>query len=107
MQTATSQELKTKIDNGESFVIDFFATWCGPCQYQGPILEEVAAQLGDKGRIIKLDVDKNQAASQAYGVRSVPTLMIFQNGEVKWRHSGVKQTNELVSLMRQFQSESE
>ncbi|MEY2938661.1 MAG: hypothetical protein RL062_1250 [Bacteroidota bacterium] len=83
-------------------LVDFFATWCGPCQYQGPILEEVASDLGDQVRIIKIDVDKNPSVSQTYGVRSVPTLMVFQNGDVKWRHAGVKQRDELVTLLKGF-----
>ena len=83
-------------------LVDFFATWCGPCQFQGPILEEVASELGEKARIIKIDVDKNPAAAQAYGVRSVPTLIIFQNGEVKWKNAGVKQKDELISLLQGY-----
>ncbi len=83
-------------------LVDFFATWCGPCQYQGPILEEVASELGDHARIIKIDVDKNPSAAQAYGVRSVPTLMVFQNGEVKWKNAGVKQKDELISLLKGY-----
>jgi thioredoxin 1 len=89
--------------NGEKPVlVDFYATWCGPCKYQAPILEDVAKEVGDLARIIKIDVDKNQAISSAYQVRGVPTLMIFKQGKVVWRTSGVKQANELIPLIRQY-----
>lgn len=81
-------------------LIDFFATWCGPCKYQGPILEELASAIGDEARIIKIDVDRNQAIAAQYGVRSVPTLMIFKNGEVKWKEAGVKEKEQLIQLLR-------
>jgi thioredoxin 1 len=91
------------IINGESPVlIDFFATWCGPCQYQAPILEEVASAMGEEARIIKIDVDRNQAVAAQYGVRSVPTLMIFKQGEVKWREAGVKEKEQLIQLLKSF-----
>lgn len=93
---------KEIINSDVPVLVDFFATWCGPCQYQGPILEEVANELGDHARIIKIDVDKNPSAAQAYGVRSVPTLMVFQNGEVKWKNAGVKQKDELISLLKGY-----
>lgn len=93
---------KEIINSEVPVLVDFFATWCGPCQYQGPILEEVASELGDDARIIKIDVDKNPSAAQAYGVRSVPTLMVFQNGEVKWKNAGVKQKDELISLLKGY-----
>jgi thioredoxin 1 len=93
---------KEIINSEVPVLVDFFATWCGPCQYQGPILEEVASELGDHARIIKIDVDKNPSAAQAYGVRSVPTLMVFQNGEVKWKNAGVKQKDELISLLKGY-----
>jgi thioredoxin 1 len=81
-------------------LIDFFATWCGPCKYQAPILEELASAIGEEARIIKIDVDRNQAIAAQYGVRSVPTLMIFKNGEVKWKEAGVKEKEQLIQLLR-------
>lgn len=93
---------KEIIGSDTPVLVDFFATWCGPCQYQGPILEEVASALGDSARIIKIDVDKNPSAAQAYGVRSVPTLMVFQNGEAKWKNAGVKQKDELIALLKGY-----
>ena len=82
-------------------LVDFFATWCGPCQYQAPILDRVARTLGDGAHILKIDVDKNPKVMEQYGIRGVPTLMIFRKGQVVWRASGVKQEDELVQLLRQ------
>lgn len=91
------------IQSEKPVLIDFFATWCGPCQYQAPILEEVASELGEGARILKIDVDRNQAVAAQYGVRSVPTLMIFKGGEVMWREAGVKEREQLVTLLKSFQ----
>ena len=88
------------IQSDKPVLVDFFATWCGPCKYQGPILEELAYAIGDEARIIKIDVDRNQAVAAQYGVRSVPTLMIFKNGEVKWKEAGVKEKEQLIQLLR-------
>jgi thioredoxin 1 len=88
--------------NGDTPVlVDFFATWCGPCQYQAPILDQLAKEVGDSAHILKIDVDKNPKVMELYGIRGVPTLMIFRNGKVVWRASGVKQQAELVQLLRQ------
>lgn len=91
------------IQSEKPVLIDFFATWCGPCQYQAPILEEVASEMGEEARILKIDVDRNQAVAAQYGVRSVPTLMIFKGGEVMWREAGVKEKEQLVTLLKSFQ----
>ena len=88
------------IQGDKPVLIDFFATWCGPCKYQGPILEELATAIGDEARIIKIDIDRNQAVAAKYNVRSVPTLMIFKNGEVKWKEAGVKEKEQLIQLLR-------
>ena len=89
------------IIKGETPVlVDFFATWCGPCKMMQPILQQVHAQLGDKVRIIKIDVDKNQQLASELNVSSVPTLAIFHKGEIKWRQPGVQQAGVLVDLLK-------
>ena len=90
------------IQSEKPVLIDFFATWCGPCQYQAPILEEVASEMGEGARILKIDVDRNQAVAAQYGVRSVPTLMIFKGGEVMWREAGVKEKADLINLINLY-----
>ena len=77
-------------------LVDFFATWCGPCQMLGPVLKEVKDQLGDRISIIKIDVDKNQELAAMQQVRGVPTMMLFQNGKQLWRQSGVLSKEEII-----------
>jgi len=77
--------------NGEKPVlVDFTATWCGPCQTFLPILQEFKDEMKDRVRIIKIDIDKNQAFAQELGIRGVPTVQLYQNGELKWSASGVQ-----------------
>lgn len=90
------------INSDVPVLVDFYAEWCGPCKAMAPILEQVASQVGEKARIIKVDVDKNPQAAAHYQVQGVPTLMIFQNGKVKWRQSGVIQGSQLVAVLNQF-----
>ena len=83
-------------------LVDFSAEWCGPCKMMPPILKQVKDALGDKVKIIKIDIDKNPQAANAYKVQSVPTLMIFKKGQTMWRQSGVVQAGQLQSVIRQF-----
>jgi len=84
------------IQSEKPVLIDFFATWCGPCQMLGPVLKEVKDQLGDRISIIKIDVDKNQELAAMQQVRGVPTMMLFQNGKQLWRQSGVLSKEEII-----------
>lgn len=90
------------IQNEKPVLVDFFATWCGPCQALAPILKEVKAELGDDVSIIKIDVDKNQALAAQYQVRGVPTMILFQKGRQLWRQSGVVAANELVHVIKTY-----
>lgn len=88
------------IQENKPTLVDFFATWCGPCRVQGPILEEVKQRLGDKANILKVDIDQNQELATLYRVQSVPTLILFKNGEAVWRAVGVQQADELERKLR-------
>lgn len=90
------------IKGSNPVLVDFFATWCGPCKTQAPILQQVASQVSDKVRIIKIDVDKNQGLASQYNIRSVPTLVLFKNGKEVWRKPGVSQAQELISLLNKY-----
>lgn len=83
-------------------LVDFYATWCGPCKRMHPILEQVKEKMGDKVRIIKIDVDKHQALSQQYNVQAVPTFMIFRKGEMLHRFSGGIPRVDLICLLEQY-----
>ena len=90
------------IKSEKPVLIDFFATWCGPCKMMHPVLEELHEKVGDKARVIKIDIDKNQELAAIYNVRSVPTLMIFRNGESKWRTSGVQPIQTLEQELEKY-----
>lgn len=87
------------INDTKPVIIDFHALWCGPCKVQSPILKEVATELGERIRVIKIDVDQNQEVAGRYQIRSVPTLMIFKNGEIKYKQSGVHTKQQLMNVL--------
>ena len=89
------------ISQDKPVLVDFFAEWCSPCKMQAPILQDLKKKIGETASIIKIDIDNNQAVAAQFGIRSVPTLMIFKKGEVKWKQSGVFQADELEKLIKQ------
>jgi len=90
------------INGSTPVLVDFTATWCGPCKMMSPILDEVAGELGESVKIIKVDVDKNPQAAQHYQVQGVPTLILFKEGKTVWRQSGVVPKGQLISSIQQF-----
>lgn len=83
-------------------LVDFFATWCGPCKTMAPILSDVKKKVGDSVSIIKIDVDKSPATASSYQVQSVPTLVLFKEGKIVWRQSGVVQGKQLEEVLKRF-----
>jgi thioredoxin 1 len=91
------------IQGSSPVLVDFFAIWCAPCKTQAPILKDLASKIGNSARILKVDVDKNQQVASKYGIRSVPTLVLFKQGKIVWKGTGVHQTNQLISIINQNQ----
>jgi thioredoxin 1 len=87
------------IQDNRPVVVDFHALWCGPCKAQAPVLKEVAAELGNRIRIIKIDVDQNGEIARRYNIQGVPTLMVFRNGETKYKQAGVHSKPQLMNVL--------
>jgi thioredoxin 1 len=99
MATTEKQSFGEIIKGKKPVLVDFSAEWCGPCKMMPPILKEVKDRLGESVTILKIDIDRNPAVASAYGIQSVPTLMVFREGEVKFRQSGVMQANQLKNVL--------
>lgn len=91
------------INGNQLTLVDFFATWCAPCKVIHPVLEQLKEYVGEEIRIIKIDVDKNQALSNAYGIQSIPTLMLFKSGKMLWRQSGAMRLPDLKRVVDEVQ----
>jgi thioredoxin 1 len=96
------EKFQDLISSNVPVVVDFYADWCGPCQAMSPVVKEVAAQVSGKARVLKVNVDKNEATAKHYNVKSVPTFIIFKNGQQVWRHSGTIDKNTLRSQLLHF-----
>jgi thioredoxin 1 len=87
------------IHDSKPVIVDFHALWCGPCKVQSPVLKEIADELGERIRIIKIDVDRNREIAGRYSIQSVPTLMIFKNGDIKYKQAGVHSKIQLMNII--------
>lgn len=92
----------TIINEARPVLVDFHALWCGPCKTQSPILTQIAAEFGDRLRVIKIDVDKNPMIASKYNIQGVPTVIIFKNGKLVWRQSGVASKSQLHEVIMQL-----
>lgn len=92
------------IQSPKPVLVDFSAEWCGPCKMMAPILKDVKKEIGDSAAIIKVDVDKNPAAAQQYQIQGVPTLILFKEGKLLWRQSGVVPKAGLVDMIKKHTS---
>jgi thioredoxin 1 len=89
------------IKSDKPVLVDFFADWCQPCKQMSPVLKEVKSELKESIRIIKVNVDKNPVIATRYQIRSIPTLVVFKNGQPCWTGSGLRNASELNKIIRQ------
>lgn len=99
METGEKKSFGDIIQGSRPVLVDFSAEWCGPCKMMPPILKEVKDKLGDKVTILKMDIDRNPAVAEAYQIQSVPTLIVFRDGQIRWRQSGVVRAEQLRSVL--------
>lgn len=99
----STQKFKEIINSEIPVLVDFSAEWCGPCKMMKPILSDLKSQLGERVRIIKIDVDQNPAIASAYAIQGVPTLMVFKQGKMEWRQSGVLSASELSKIIARYE----
>lgn len=95
------ETFKDIIQSDTPVLVDFYADWCGPCKAMSPVVTEVARNVKGKARVIKVDIDKSSEAAQAYQVQAVPTFIIFRNGAIRWRHSGMLDKQTLMNVLEQ------
>ncbi|GAB4026335.1 thioredoxin [Spirosoma gilvum] len=104
METHKKETFNDIIRGNTPVLVDFSAEWCGPCKMMVPILKEFAGHMGDRVRILKIDVDQSPAVASAYRIQGVPTLILFQKGQIVWRQSGVVQARQLEYVVNQLET---
>ncbi len=97
-----AKETFGEIIKGETpTLVDFTATWCGPCKMMKPVLEELHVMMGDELRILKIDIDRNPSVANSMNISGVPTLLLYKNGQLLWRQSGVQSAKQLQQIIQQ------